>query len=109
MDYVNLTPHAVVVMPEAGEHTAIATSGTVARIDEIATGSRNGHVVIALLGIIGLPDPVDGVTYIASMPLLMALVARGIERPDVVYPYGQVRDSAGRIIGCRQLAALVVA
>lgn len=108
MNYVNLTPHAVVIMPVGGEPTTVPTSGTVARLAETARND-NGHVVVRLGDITGLPDPTPATIYIASMPLLMALAAKGVARPDVVYPYGQVRNGAGQIIGCRSLARLEVA
>lgn len=106
--FVNLTPHAVVVMPDGGKVTTVPTSGTIARIAE-TTRVEHGCTVVELGDITGLPEPAAGVTYIASMPLLMALAAKGIYRPDVVYPYGQVRDEQGRIVGCRELATLRVA
>jgi hypothetical protein len=42
------------------------------------------------------------------MPLAMraAAVGRYRHRGDIVYPFGQVRDAAGRIIGCRSLARI---
>lgn len=103
--YVNLTPHAVVVMPESGDPITIPTSGTVARITETAHVG-DGFTVVTLGEIFGLPEPAAGTVFVASMPLLMALAAKGDHRSDVVYPYGQIRDEAGRIVGCRCLARL---
>ena len=110
MQYVNLTPHAVTVIGEDGVTILnVPTSGTVARLSETATTpSSDGvpMVVVSLGDVAGLPEPQECVTYIGSMPLLMGMKAAGINRPDVVYPYGQVRDGAGRIIGCRSFATI---
>ena len=54
-----------------------------------------------------LPEMDHGVIHIVSMPLLMGMRAAGIDRPDFMYPYGQVRDGNGRILGCKGLARLV--
>jgi len=119
--YVNLTPHAVTVMDKDGATIlSVPPSGTVARLSETAQpapvwreGVRADRVedgvpyTLVILGeVSGLPEPQDGVIYIGSMPLLMGMMAAQIQRSDVVYPYGQVRDSEGRIIGCRSLATL---
>jgi hypothetical protein len=105
--YVNLTPHPVALMPEDGEPTTIPASGVVARITETSI-TVGGRTVIELGDVVGLPEPDPAVTLIVSMPLLMALAAKGIHRRDLVYPYGQVRDLSGRILGCRMLATLRV-
>lgn len=113
MEYVNLTPHAVNVIAEDGTQIlAVPPSGTVARIAETAIpvhkaadGTQRVHVTLG--SVEGLPDRQVGVTLIGSMPLLMAMAAAGLHRRDLVYPYGQVRDQAGRIIGCRSLARIV--
>lgn len=111
MRFINLTPHAVNVIAEDGTQIlALPPSGTVARLEESAIPASDycgiNHTVVKLGSVTGLPEPAEGVIYIASMPLLMGMRAAGIERPDVVYPYGQVRDGSGRIIGCRSLASI---
>jgi hypothetical protein len=111
MQYVNLTPHAVNILAEDGTQIlSVPPSGTVARIAETAhpAGERDGipFAEVSLGDVHGLPAAEDGVTLIGSMPLLMAMAAAQIARPDAVYPYGQVRDGEGRIIGCRSLATM---
>lgn len=104
--YVNLTPHDVCVHTADGVVTMPAT-GTVARIATrpIGTWRQDGidTVLINTGEIVGLPDPKDDTIYIVSMPT--ALAVRGT-RSDVVYPHDEVRDSAGRIVGCRGLARI---
>jgi hypothetical protein len=111
--YVNLTPRDVTLFDGEVAILTIPATGQVARISELVhwptSGPLGGGVdgVTVVLGAIeDLPEPEDGVTYIVSMPTMMGLRASGNARTDVRYPYEQVRDSRGRIIGCRSLAIL---
>jgi hypothetical protein len=105
--FVNLTPHPVTLFDYRDEVVlTIPASGTAARLAETPVDDGQCRTVVSLGEPIGLPDPVDGTTYIVSMPLLMGMAAAGIDRPDCRYPYGQVRDVGGRIMGCRSLARL---
>lgn len=110
MRYVNLTPHAVTIINGDGDIVlTVQTSGTIARLPEHITpaGDLDGvQVMDVILDVTDIPEPQDGVIYIGSMPLLMGLAAVGIHRQDLVYPYGQIRDAAGRIIGCRSFARI---
>ncbi|MFI9339955.1 hypothetical protein ACIG0D_01565 [Streptomyces sp. NPDC052773] len=49
----------------------------------------------------GLPRRAEGVSYIVSLPVALALAPR---RSDLLVPYHEVRNSSGTVIGCRQLA-----
>jgi hypothetical protein len=113
--FVNLTPHPIVVFAEDGSVLAdIPASGTVARLAETVTEvgviGNFPLTVVALGDIEGLPEDTADLlaTYVVSMPLAMraAAVGRYRHRGDIVYPFGQVRDAAGRIIGCRSLARI---
>lgn len=110
VEYVNLTPHDVVVRDHDDILTTYQASGAVARIVETAEGepSPDAHrrVVVRLGDLAGLPAPSDGVTYIVSMPCAMALAAAGVRRSDVVYPYELYRDDAGRVLGAHMLARI---
>ncbi|WP_420032216.1 hypothetical protein ACN2WE_04980 [Streptomyces sp. cg28] len=48
-----------------------------------------------------LPDRQDGISYIVSLPVALAITPR---RSDLLVPYREVRNSSGTVIGCRQLA-----
>ncbi len=117
---INLTPHDVVIYEDGVLMLTIAKSGTVARLTETVRyldgklsadspyASGWGMTAeVTLGGAEGLPEPARNTTYIVSMPLAMGLKAAGIDRPDVVYPFGQVRDESGRIIGCEKFARIV--
>ena len=112
MEIINLTPHPVVVYDDQDERVldTFPPSGTVARLKEdIEPGKTiDGYqtTTVTLGGVAGLPDEKEGVIYIVSMPLIMGLRAAGVDRQDVVYPFGQVRDGDGRIIGCRTFGSL---
>jgi hypothetical protein len=117
MSFVNLTPHPVTLYGTGPEIPLIATfppTGVVARLAETVTNSvKIGDFClaeVALGDIEGLPDEdVDQLaTYIVSMPLAMRAAAIGKyrHRGDLVYPYSQVRDANGRIVGCHALARI---
>lgn len=106
-NFVNLTPHPVtLVLGEADSYT-VPPSGEIARITEDSYVCSDGWTGVTLGDITGLPEPAAHTQYVVSMPLAMALLAKGVQRSDVVYPYDQVRDESGRIVGCRTLARLV--
>jgi hypothetical protein len=109
---INLTPHAVVLMPEGpdGPSVTLEPSGVVARC--ATQRVRAGEVEIAGLTVPitrtsfgrleGLPDPQPGVLYLTSALAAQAAAASG--RTDVVMVDDPVRDEAGRVIGARALA-----
>jgi hypothetical protein len=110
MNIVNLTPHALNLMPEGpdGPTVTIPPSGIVAR----CTTSRVqvGTITVDNIAIpvnrtqfgavTDLPDPQPDTIYIVS-----AVVAQAVpNRFDVFIVDGAVRDKQGRIIGARALA-----
>lgn len=109
--FVNLTPHPVTVFDQDSNIVlAVEPSGTVARLTETVRPDGGigpvSAVSVALGEVSGLPEPREGNTYIVSMPTLMGLRATGSTRSDVRYPFDQVRDGNGRIIGCKGLATI---
>lgn len=110
MNIVNLTPHALNLMPEGpdGPTVTIPPSGIVAR----CTTSRVqvGTITVDNIAIpvnrtqfgavTDLPDPQPDTIFVVS-----ALVAQAVpERQDVFIVDDAVRDEQGRIIGARALA-----
>lgn len=99
-EFVNLTPHAVVIV---NGPPSIQPSGTVARCSTTVTdaGTYAGvYLQRTVYGSVeGLPPPRDGVLYIVS-----ALVRAAVpDRTDVASPGELVRDSNGAVVGCRSL------
>ena len=110
MKLVNLTPHALVIMPEGpdGPTVTIPPSGQVARcatsrvqVDTVTVDGITVPVNRTEFGAVtGLPDPQPDTIYIVS-----SLVAQAVpDRQDVFIVDDAVRDEQGRIIGCRALA-----
>ena len=101
--------HAIVIL--AADNTTVTIiepSGRVARLDELvdATGQiQNAGIAIPLRRIrygdtLDLPDPSYDVINIVSRVTAAALP----DRHDLVFPDREVRDTNGRLIGCRGLA-----
>ncbi|ACV58114.1 hypothetical protein [Alicyclobacillus acidocaldarius] len=103
---VNLTPHELTFVGPDGEILArIPPSGQIARISSETdlVGEVAGLPVYkTVMGDMeGLPAPQPDTVYVASTLVAQAAVRAG--RSDVYSPAAQVRDSEGRIVGCRGL------
>ena len=104
MTYINLTPHAIMVLNRDGSLKAeIPASGELARISSSVahTGVDEGgipHSKTVYGEIEGLPAPQKDTTYIVS-----GILAEKLDRSDVTYPNELVRDEHGRVIGCYSL------
>lgn len=110
MKIINLTPHALNLMPEGpdGPVVTIPPSGQVARctVDrvQVDTVTMDGIAIpvnrTQFGAVMGLPDPQPDTIYIVS-----AVVAQAVpERQDVFIVDDAVRDEQGRIVGARALA-----
>lgn len=110
MRIVNLTPHALNLMPHGpeGPVVTIPPSGLVARcatsrvqVDTIIVDGVAIPVNCTQFGAVtGLPEPQPDTIFIVS-----AVVAQAVpDRPDVFIVDDAVRDEQGRIIGARALA-----
>ena len=110
MNIVNLTPHALVMMPGGpdGPTVTIPPSGQVARcavdreqVDTVTVDGITVPVYQTRFGeVSGLPAPRPDTIYVVS-----TLVAQAVPgRRDVYIVDDAVRDDQGRIIGARALA-----
>ena len=110
MRIVNLTPHALNLMPSGptGPVVTIPPSGQVARcavdrvqVDTVTVDGISVPVNQTWFGEVSdLPDPQPDTIYVVS-----ALAAQAVpERLDVFIVDDAVRDEQGRIIGARALA-----
>jgi hypothetical protein len=109
MTVTNLTPHEVRVITEDADDVVYPASGNVARLQTFIVGTDNytaGVEVPVRLVAYGelavLPEQRDGFWYIVSLPCALA---NG--RKDLLFPFDEVRDENGRIIGCRSLGRRV--
>jgi len=99
--FVNLTPHAVVVVCNGAKHTFPA-SGDVARVGVTTTDVRvvcgiNISQTTVSDTVDGLPDPVIGTYYIVSA--MVRTHPSVAWRKDVLSPAGLVRDADGNVVG----------
>lgn len=100
MKIVNLTPHSITFVKESG-NLVIEPSGTIARVSTSTQviGEIDGvPITETVFGEVeNLPEPQEDTIFLVS-----SLVAqRCKERSDVFIPNESVRDSEGRIIGCK--------
>ena len=113
MNFLNLTPHAIVVRLADGSDLTFPPSGKVARVDELPTtviGEFDGITILSrtVFGkVIDLPDPVEGTAFIVS-----GLVAGVVYRADVFSPAtgpkdGAVRNDKGHIVAVVSLKSTV--
>jgi len=103
---VNLTPHPMNLYdPNTDELVLTVNSSGAARVSQqmemLGQFSVAGHCVDGgynhFGGVVGLPDPQDGVLYFVSA--LVATRAWELGRIDVVSPLEYRRDSSGMITG----------
>jgi hypothetical protein len=107
---VNCTPHPINLVTDEGE-IVIPPSGDVARVScsfaQIATLTVEGLAVPLLTsnpcegGLQGLPQPQSNTMYVVSAAT--AAEAKLSGRHDCVSPAELVRDSEGKIVGCKSL------
>lgn len=110
MELINLTPHPLTLIgPDGTVLLNQPPDGPMARCAEdrreigTVTLPDGANVPLRIVGfgkVSDLPAARDGVLYVVSRATAEAASGRA----DVVYPDEQVRDSDGRIIGCRALA-----
>lgn len=106
MTFVNLTPHEITFIFADGNELVIPPSGNLARVSvktEKVDEVEGIPVTTSVFGEVeGLPEPKEGTAYLVS-----SLVAQRVQgRDDVFIPSDSVRDSEGRIIGCRSLGRI---
>ena len=110
MEIVNLTPHEVKVLDDDDSVIATFPSSGVARASQhnVLVGEIESIPVVKTeFGeVSGLPEPTGGVVFIVSRITAEAAQAQGRSTDDLLTTSGAVRDSQGRIVGCRAFARL---
>ena len=99
---INLTEHEVVVLDvDKNVVETYEPHGTAVRLDEEAWPLYDQPTKVPFSGmrytggVRGIPAPQSGVGYIVSR-----LAAQSVARKDLFFPYPEIRDDKGRIIGC---------
>ncbi len=109
---INLTGHDIVLTQPGGTVT-IEPSGLLARVetfsDHVRTievaGDRPGTTLsfpvrrTTLCGVVGLPPPIAGVTYLVSR-----LVLEASDRTDLLAPADLLKDGQRRVLCAQSLA-----
>lgn len=104
---VNLTPHDVVVYRDGAATASWAPSGSFARRVELVgtpgvllTDQAQVPRVEVDYGdaVVDLPAPRAGTALIVSR-----VIADAVRRSDLFFPFGEVRDEEGRVVGCTAL------
>ena len=115
---LNLTPHPIRIYAvdrpdglddlEPGLRVVLEPEDTPARLSTVPVGGLRREVrygipieTIEFGSACNLPDPHDGISYVVSLPVALALVRH---RSDLLVPYREVRNASGTVIGCRELA-----
>lgn len=109
MNIVNLTPHSVTIVDDAGKIIrVIEPTKPAARVSSTVSvvGDVDGiPVTVATFGAVeGLPEPQEDTIYIVSLLVQQACPSRNdLLRPDTG-PQNVVRDADGNIVGVKALA-----
>lgn len=98
---INLTPHRVTVRSGGGEWSFESEGAARVKDSSEPAGEVAGVPVLRISTgeVVGLPDPMPGVTYLVSRVLAAAMP----ERQDLVFPFGEIRDEGGRIVAVEAL------
>ena len=109
MKLINLTPH-VINLHAQGQIIVLEPSGIIARLEiecmDLADMVVDGIIVqikaTILKNLVDMPEPQDGVCYVASA--VVTKRAMELDREDVFGPGELIRDADGVVIGCNGLA-----
>lgn len=110
MNLLNLTPHAITVYRNTDDgvidRVTIFPAGVAARVEETFKNVHelNGIPVLMRVSaiVVGLPEKAHGRYIIVSRMVAVAAP----ERDDLLFPDDIVRDSGGRVVGCRAWGAI---
>jgi hypothetical protein len=112
MNLINLTPHTINLRGPDGSDTAVAASGTIARVTSTpGAPAAVAGIPVPVFGrdtygeVTGLPAPAEGTLYIVSAPVGGAVAGT---RDDILVPGtgpqdGAIRDDGGRIVAVTRL------
>lgn len=104
MTIVNLTPHTIVIVSGNGNKIEIAPTGIIPRVSTtvVKVGEEGGIPLFRTEygAVTDLPPSEDGKLFVVSGLLKAACP----ERKDLLTPAKQIRDEAGRVVGCEGLS-----
>ena len=101
---VNLTPHKIMIVLQDGNKIEIVPSGIIPRVSTtvVKVGEEGGIPLFRTQygEVTDLPPVEDGKLFVVSGLLKAACP----DRTDLLTPAKQIRDEAGRVIGCEGLS-----
>jgi hypothetical protein len=109
VELINLTPHDIVLIV-GDDRVVIPRSGNILRlpesISESETVNYDGREILLVTKTLQIADAralpvVTNRYYIVSLP-----IAQAIARSDFLVPDDPIRDSEGRVVGCKRLARI---
>lgn len=110
MELVNLTPHDVNYIRDDGTTVTFPSQGVAraAQTTVLDHVTDDGYRITrtSFGEPVDLPEPVEGTYLIVSLATAKAAIQYGRGASDLLMPNETVRDSAGRIIGCRSFAVV---
>ncbi len=108
---INSTPHELVLYSQSGEKLRTwSKSPAPARVaEDIQPAHRipSDGTIVPMFRVnvdenaTELPDPIEGTYFVVSRVTAMHYP----ERSDFIFPFNEVRDETGRVIGCRGFAS----
>lgn len=105
---INLTPHPITIgsltLPPAGPPARAGEWIEAADPITADDGTVLSTSWVTYTRLEDLPDPAPDVYYVVSLVVAQAAAACHRSTADLLTPGEQVRDSSGRIIGCKSLA-----
>jgi hypothetical protein len=109
---LNLTPHSITLVRDDKVWCRLAGSTLVARVREVVSHDIDATYDVGfpciMKGFDATPDDIPLAPQTGVWLIVSALVAQAHpERSDLLFPDELVRDSAGKVIGCRRLAQAV--
>jgi len=107
MTIINLTPHDIHILLPSSETRTIPRSGVEARASSTIAPYHDLDGIPTCFETFGtpvdLPEPSVGVYLIVSTITAQAARVAGRVMLDLLVPGAPVRDTQGRIVGCRTL------
>lgn len=108
VDIVNLLPHPLTIYKDGVKLFYVCGSGEIARREEKVTPDKEmmrfrswafPTATVCYGPVVGMPEPRPNTIFVVSRVTAAAVPSR----TDLYFPYREVRDDKGTIVGCEGL------
>lgn len=110
MRIINLTPHTINIVDEAGNKIVdLPSEGEARAVQKNVNFGHLGDVPLVRVEFgepIGLPEPAENTFYVVSAITANAAKAAGRTTGDLLLTAETVRNEKNQIIGCKALATI---